>query len=874
MSEQDSTQVSDPRLDRLYELLPVFYRMRDTERGEPLRALLQVIAEQVNVVEDDIAQLYDNWFIETCQDWVVPYIADLIGYRPVSEAGVAGDVSTAEGALRNKFLVPRREVAATLRYRRRKGTLALLELLARDVAGWSSRAVEFYQLLSGSQHLNHRRADRARVLDLRDGDALDRLEGGFDSSSHTTNIRRLNSNRRPGRHAITNAGLFVWRLKAYPVTHAQAFCIDRVRHHYTFSILGNDSPLFTKAVAEPDATHVADEMNVPAPIRRRALDERTHDYYGRSKSLFIWRDDEERPVPIEQIVTADLSRWAYRPQGDQVAVDPRLGRIAFSTRSEPKTGVWVSYHYGFPSELGGGEYARRLRVPSKPRLRLPDDAKASEHPREGTHVYFVSQRWRNPPAGNKVLEDWQRRHFPTINKALEAWRRDAPDEALIQIDDSGAYVEPVEIRLRRNQRLEIRAADGARPVIRLLDWYTNRPDSLGIYGPEPESEPEVFQEEIEQPYGEAVQTYDEVTPVRVGGRAYVEEPYEEEPGAEESGEDSEGESAEQTDADAKPVEANATDATDAGAPEAAAQDATGAGDDVDECSHGRGARVRLDGLMVVGRGVTVSGDLHELSLRDCTLVPGWSLDTDSYPESETEPSIELTDTSARLRVERSIVGSILVDVSEVVIDPVEISLTDSVLDATSPELEALYGPDGTHAHATLRAVRTTVFGEVRAHSILLAENSIFSGRVRVARTQQGCVRFCYVTPGSRTPRRYNCQPDLAVASALKELDEKIRKDRAAGLDVGTDAERRVERDSVRAREEMRVRPHFNSVRYGTPAYCQLAETCPREISRGADDESEMGVYHDLFQPQREANLRARLDEFTPAGVDAGIIFAT
>src|SRR5256885_5986 len=30
----------------------IFYRMRDVERGEPLRALLQVITEQVNVVED------------------------------------------------------------------------------------------------------------------------------------------------------------------------------------------------------------------------------------------------------------------------------------------------------------------------------------------------------------------------------------------------------------------------------------------------------------------------------------------------------------------------------------------------------------------------------------------------------------------------------------------------------------------------------------------------------------------------------------------------------------------------------------------------------------------------------------------------------
>ncbi len=57
---------NDSRLDRLYDLLPVIYRQRDTELGSPLRSLLQVIAEQVNVVEDDIAQLYENWFIETC----------------------------------------------------------------------------------------------------------------------------------------------------------------------------------------------------------------------------------------------------------------------------------------------------------------------------------------------------------------------------------------------------------------------------------------------------------------------------------------------------------------------------------------------------------------------------------------------------------------------------------------------------------------------------------------------------------------------------------------------------------------------------------------------------------------------------------------
>jgi hypothetical protein len=144
--------------DRLYELLPTIYRLRDAEQGEPLRALLRVIAEQVDVVEDDIAQLYANWFIETCQDWAVPYIGELIGFQPVHEAGDPG----ASNQRRSTITIPRRAVANTIRYRRAKGTLALLEQLAADLAGWPARAVEFYLLLGWTQHINHQRLGRAR----------------------------------------------------------------------------------------------------------------------------------------------------------------------------------------------------------------------------------------------------------------------------------------------------------------------------------------------------------------------------------------------------------------------------------------------------------------------------------------------------------------------------------------------------------------------------------------------------------------------------------------------------------------------------------------------------------------------------------------
>ncbi|HSL72209.1 MAG TPA: hypothetical protein VK864_18315, partial [Longimicrobiales bacterium] len=133
--------------DRLLDLLPAIYRIRDAERAGiappnepaigPLGALLSVIAEQVAHLEDNLEQLYDDQFIETCADWVVPYIGDLLGYRPVD---IPGNAEAASGT--------RAEVANTIGYRRQKGTAAVLEQLARDVTGVDAKLVEFFRLLA------------------------------------------------------------------------------------------------------------------------------------------------------------------------------------------------------------------------------------------------------------------------------------------------------------------------------------------------------------------------------------------------------------------------------------------------------------------------------------------------------------------------------------------------------------------------------------------------------------------------------------------------------------------------------------------------------------------------------------------------------
>ncbi|MCC2672310.1 MAG: hypothetical protein K0Q72_4782, partial [Armatimonadetes bacterium] len=115
----------DTDQDRLYGLLPALYRLRDMEQGGPLRALLAVIQAEFDRADAATARMYDNWFVETCEEWVVPYLGDLLGVRglppePTDEAG-------------GRAFSRRAYVANTLAYRRRKGTAAVLEQLARDV---------------------------------------------------------------------------------------------------------------------------------------------------------------------------------------------------------------------------------------------------------------------------------------------------------------------------------------------------------------------------------------------------------------------------------------------------------------------------------------------------------------------------------------------------------------------------------------------------------------------------------------------------------------------------------------------------------------------------------------------------------------------
>jgi hypothetical protein len=350
-------------LEELYALLPAVFRTRDAAAGEPLKALLGVICEQVAVLDNDLSGLYEDAFIETCSLWVIPYLGDLVGWQAITPAS-------------------RAEVADTVGYRRRKGTLLALEQIARDVTSRPTHAVEYFRRLATTESMHHVRAHHASTLDLRRGTALERMGAAampFDCTNRTIDVRRIAPRARmpdapdsapldlllhgAGRYNLQDIGMFLWRWRAYPVRAQRAFRLDAWR--FMFSPLGNDIPLFNQPVDIAPFAALSGRMNVPQPIERREFFDSPAAFYGPGKSVQVYRDGA--PVPLAQICICDLSgddathTWPT-PSPGHVTIDPVLGRIAFAAGDAAPDEVRIDYCYGFPADIGGGTYDRTASI--------------------------------------------------------------------------------------------------------------------------------------------------------------------------------------------------------------------------------------------------------------------------------------------------------------------------------------------------------------------------------------------------------------------------------------------------------------------------------------------------------------------------------
>ena len=363
--------------ERLYNLLPAIYRIRDETQNGSLRALLGIIEQELEIIETDIENLYENWFIETCDEWVIPYIGDLLAVNLYTEQ------SRTYGQERRAY------IANTLAYRRRKGTAPILEQLITDITGWRSRVVEYFKLVGTTQNLNNLQTEKV-FANLRQTSQIERLGTPFEESvSHTVEIRNISNQN--GKYNIANIGIFLWRLKSYPMNKVTAHPIKIANsphqgRFYTFHPLGIDIPLFNQPQTENEINILATETNLPTPLRRLILAAEIearrqlitegknplgNGYFGDNPVLQIFLNHQS--ISPECIMIDDLSEWhisSIRKNDEikdfpiQVKVDPELGRLIVLGESTPQA-VEVSYSYAFSGEIGGGSYDRSqfLNIP-------------------------------------------------------------------------------------------------------------------------------------------------------------------------------------------------------------------------------------------------------------------------------------------------------------------------------------------------------------------------------------------------------------------------------------------------------------------------------------------------------------------------------
>jgi hypothetical protein len=697
----------------IYRLLPAFYRIRDAEQGGVLRELVDVITGQVNVLAESLEQMYDDEFIETCAPWAAAYIGDLIGYRTLH--GVVPQIAS-----------PRAEVANTIRYRRRKGTASMLEQLAADVTGWPAHAVEFFELLVTTQHMNHVRGQAAATTDLHREARLELSgtfqAGAFDDFAHTAEMRRISL--RSGRYNIPNVGIFLWRVQALRLVRVPLKDVDGAGLRFRFDALGTDKPLFNAGRTEQEITHLAEPLDVPLPLLRRFTKAHRNELYGAGRSLLVEAETAAgvAAIPPTNVQICDLSddpaapgTWPHAPQpGDtHVAVDPVLGRVAFPAAATGETRL-ATFHYGSALAVGGGGYDRAGSLETME-----------------TVVQVSGGSSLAPPLASVA------------------------GGGLVEILDNRPYVLPGSITATTptanaaDRELVLRSANRTRPLL------------------------------------------------SGGGQVKLD------------------------------MESDTT--------------------------------VVLNGLLLAGSPLVIEEfadtEARTLVLRHCTLVPALTRDPRGEPVSVGYASLIVLHPFAEVTLDHCIVGSV------VAVEGVEVKANDSVLDASAADEVAFCGRargsdpltvskdadrqtgDGLEAGGHLTLDACTVLGKVHAqrldvsNALLLAHladsGDPWPAPVWAERRQIGCIRFSFVPPGSRTPRRFQC----------------------AGSDPAH-------------------RPFHTSLRYGDPGYMQLRGSTHPAIRTGASDESEMGVTHELYAPQRETNLRIRLDEYLRYGLDAGFFYAT
>lgn len=407
----------------LFDRLPEIYRVRDAEQSPPdqLKAYLDAIESAFAAVHVNIEQLYQDLFIDTSDDWVVPYLGDLLGTTHLK-----GEPRTL-----------RADVADTIALRRRKGTLGAIERLAANLTGWACRGVELRENLGWSQHLNHQRPDaggrppyaaasltrfavpRGGTVPVRDPATLALLGTPFDPFAYTADVKPAGDDQ--AHVNLPNLAIFLWRLAAYRLRVVQPLAKG-------FTDLGAPPPGLARFAVRIDLhpldrpvqlfnTHRAGFLRAEtsggtiAPLTEAdavpglMLDARlTTGADGGHPEAYVsldFFDDAPTPpagfdltdvglhlfLPQSEQPVFSTSNWTFRGdnlcawetglrrplRADEIVIDPDIGRVVFGVSNvaqrdaliEPdgagfRSRIFTSFTYGAVGEVGAHPVTRTV----------------------------------------------------------------------------------------------------------------------------------------------------------------------------------------------------------------------------------------------------------------------------------------------------------------------------------------------------------------------------------------------------------------------------------------------------------------------------------------------------------------------------------
>lgn len=837
--------MSERRELSTYALLPAVHRLRDEHQGNPLEALLGVIDEQAQHVIANTRQMYEDWFIETCRPEMVPYIGELVG-GSVSENLLPVDRNSKSNDRAMQLIFPRREVASAISLQKRKGTLSVLEEIAMSVAGWHAHTIEWYPRVAQFQdfrRLNQAKQDGNVTLqnELQAmGNTVDfrmlRQHGGLDSpfeqAAFLPDFKAARTGFYPKNRKLLR--LHLWRLLPHRITQALPSCIwscdcgkskgPRLRV-FTLDSSGLSRALCIKPEPEKSATEISKQNNLPMPLTIEELQDTSNSaspltpksiYYGRGKSLELWVEmweDNVRKrtfVPDQQVVVCDLSSFicgckSKQPDSKACTCESIQGLKSLKDLSPSSADKFVA----LDPEHG---------------LAAICDSDGSGHRLLATyHTLFSAEM-----GGGEYLRTRVSQFSPKAMR-IRVRREAACDKSSRSKANLFELLEHTKLfKLMCNESGKYKLLRPGHSIIELADSDTYRLPKC----------------EIQIPAGSHLE-------IVAGKRCF---------------------------------------------PAIKLEGST--------CRQaitfhlGKGAKVGFDGIKLVNGEVAFSDSIDKdgnvdvdgtsgrssrcqpcneevrdptcrITFRHCTLVPTSGSSTSKC--GNTCPMLlRNTLTDSITTIDHSITGKIRQPHGRLLV-------VDSIVDGQGDDCSCTEEVAIEGDNVNLRTERSTILGKTKVYAIDLAADCIFHREVEVERRQVGGMRFSYVPPNNgmspspakptwNTPQQFYCQPN--------QIYERLN------LAQNTC-------DSVEASDTSwsLIRSAFTSERYGDAGYCQLKYmtssmrqatcccttatesdpnvACDKAITQGAESGSEMGAFHDLYQPQRQDNLRRRIEEFTP-----------